>query len=77
MSRKRKANPTKITSLRLSSELAAELSAVARAEGVPISDVVRAAIGKHIASRRADEDFQARLKEQMEEDRKVLERLSE
>jgi predicted DNA-binding protein len=76
MSRRKKV-PTKATSLRLSPELAAELSAVARAEGVPISDVVRAAIGKHIASRRADEDFQARLREQMEEDRKVLERLSE
>jgi predicted DNA-binding protein len=77
MSRRRKVNPTKATSLRLSPELAAELSAVARAEGVSISDVVRAAISKHIATRRADEVFQARLKEQMEEDRKVLERLSE
>jgi predicted DNA-binding protein len=76
MSRRKKV-PTKATSLRLSPELAAELSAVARAEGVPISDVVRTAISKHIATRRADEDFQARLKQQMEEDRKVLERLSE
>jgi predicted DNA-binding protein len=74
---RRKIGPTKATSLRLSPELAAELSAVARADGVPISDVVRAAIGKHIATRRADDDFQTRLKEQMEEDRKVLERLSE
>jgi hypothetical protein len=39
--------------------------------------VVRAAIAKHIATRRADEDFQARLRKQMEEDRKVMERLSE
>jgi hypothetical protein len=76
MSRRKKV-PTKAMSLRLPSELAAELSAVARAEGVPISDVVRTAIGKHIATRRADEIFQVRLKEQMEEDRKVLERLSE
>jgi predicted transcriptional regulator len=75
MSRRKKVS-TKATSLRLSPELAAELSAVARAEGVPISDVVRAAISKHIATRRADETFQARLREQMEEDRKVLERLS-
>ncbi|HKO38784.1 MAG TPA: ribbon-helix-helix protein, CopG family [Solirubrobacterales bacterium] len=74
---RKKATPTKATSLRLSPELAAELSAVARADGVPISDVVREAISKHIATRRADEDFQARLKEQMEEDRKVLERLVE
>jgi post-segregation antitoxin (ccd killing protein) len=76
MSRRKKV-PTKAMSLRLPSELAAELSAVARAEGVPISDVVRTAIGKHIATRRADEIFQVRLKEQMEEDRKALERLSE
>ena len=74
---RRKAKPTKTTSLRLSSELAAELSVVARAEGVPISDVVRVAIGKHIESRRADEEFQARLKEQMEKDREVLERLTD
>jgi predicted transcriptional regulator len=76
MSRGKK-KPTKATSLRLSPELAAELSAVARADGVPISDVVRAAIGKHIATRRADEEFQARLKEQMEKDREVLERLAD
>jgi predicted DNA-binding protein len=74
---RRKATPTKATSLRLSPELAAELGAVARAEGVPVSDVVRAAISKHIATRRADEVFQARLKEQMEKDREVLERLTE
>lgn len=74
---RRKKEPTKATSLRLSPELAAELSAVARADGVPISDVVRVAIGKHIATRRSDEDFQARLKEQMEKDRELLERLAE
>jgi predicted DNA-binding protein len=74
---RRKAKPTKATSLRLSPDLAAELAAVARADGVPISDVVRAAISKHIATRRADEDFQARLKAQMEEDRKLLERLAD
>lgn len=76
MSRK-KAAPTKATSLRLSPELAAELNAVARADGVPISDVVRAAIAKHIATRRADDDFQVRLRKQMEKDRRTLERLSE
>jgi Arc/MetJ-type ribon-helix-helix transcriptional regulator len=63
MSRRKNAAPTKMTSLRLPADLAAELSAVARAEGVSISDVVRAAIGKHIATRRVDESFQARLRE--------------
>jgi predicted DNA-binding protein len=71
----KKAEPTKATSIRLSHELTAELAAVARAEGVPISDVVRAAVAKYIASRCTDKDFQARLKKRMEENREVLERL--
>ncbi|HKO38883.1 MAG TPA: hypothetical protein VJU14_11000 [Solirubrobacterales bacterium] len=41
-----------------------------------ISDVVREALGKHIAERRADPDFQERLKERMEETRAVMERLA-
>jgi predicted DNA-binding protein len=72
-----KAKPSKAMSLRLSEDLMAELAAVARAEGVPISDVVRAAVGKHIASRRTDKDFQAKVKKRLEENREVLERLLE
>jgi predicted DNA-binding protein len=63
-------------SLRLSQEMADDLAAVARTDDVPISEFVRAAIAEHIAARRADREFQRRLKEQMEEDRKVLERLA-
>lgn len=63
---------TKATSLRLSEPMAAELAAVARADGMPVSEVVREAIGKHIAERRADKDFQKRLKQLLEEDQKVL-----
>lgn len=66
----------KITTLRLAAELADELAAVARADGMTISDVVREALGKHIAERRADPDFQERLKERMEETRAVMERLA-
>lgn len=66
----------KATSLRLAAELADELAAVARADGMTISDVVREALGKHIAERRADPDFQERLKERVEETRKVMERLA-
>jgi len=73
---RRKAAPTKVTTLRLPTNLAAELSVVARADGLPVSEVVREAVGKHIATRRADEEFQARLKEQLEKDREVLERLA-
>jgi predicted DNA-binding protein len=66
---------TKATSLRLSETMAAELAAVARADGVPVSEVVREAIAKHIAERRADKDFQERLKLLLEEEQKVLKRL--
>lgn len=66
----------KVTSLRLDQDLAADLAAVARADGMTISDVVREAVDKHIAERRADEDFKQRLKKRMEEERKVMERLS-
>jgi post-segregation antitoxin (ccd killing protein) len=56
--------------------MAAELAAVARADGMPVSEAVREAIGKHIAERRADEKFQKRLKHLLEEDQKVLELLA-
>jgi len=68
---------TKVTSLRLPEQLAAELAAVARADDIPVSEAVREAIEKHIAERRADEDFQKRLKKKLEEDQKILKRLAE
>lgn len=57
--------------------MAAELTAVARADGMPVSEVVREAIAKHIAERRADKDFQKRLKQLLEEDQKLLKRLAQ
>jgi len=56
--------------------MAAELAAVARADGVTVSEVVREAIAKHIAKRRADEGFQERVKLLLEEDQKLLKRLT-
>ena len=66
----------KAMSLRLPEEQAASLAAVARADDVPISEAVRAAIARHIEKRRADPQFQKLLKKQLEEDREVLERLA-
>lgn len=66
----------KATSLRLPEEMAAELAVVARADDITMSEVVRAAIAKHIASRRADPEFQKRIREQIEEDRKTFDRLA-
>lgn len=68
---------TKAMSLRLPEDKAAELAAVARADDMPVSEVVREAIDNHIAARRADKDFQQRLKKRLEEDREVLKRLTQ
>lgn len=68
---------TKVTSLRLPDYMAAELAAVARADDMPVSEAVREAIEKHIAERRADEDFKERLKQLLEEDQEILKRLAE
>lgn len=68
---------TKVTTLRLPDYMAAELSAVARADEIPVSEAVREAIEKHIAERRADTDFQERVKRILEEDQEILKRLAE
>jgi predicted DNA-binding protein len=67
---------TRVTSLRLPEHMAAELAAVARADDMPVSEAVREAIEKHIAERRADETFQSRVKQLLEEDQQLLKRLA-
>lgn len=66
----------KLTSLRLDEELAMELKVVARAEGVPVSETIRAALYQYIATCRADPGFRARFQKQLEEEREALERLA-
>lgn len=66
----------KLMSLRLDEELATELKAVARAEGVPVSEAIRAALYQYITTCRADPGFQARFQKQLEEEREALERLA-
>jgi hypothetical protein len=61
--------------LRLPAEQAGELEAVARAEGISVSDAVREAIAEHIERKRKDKVFRARLRTLMERDREILERL--
>lgn len=62
--------------LRLSSVQADELEAVARAEGISVSDAVREAITEHIDRKRKDKAFRDRLRAVMERDREILERLA-
>lgn len=64
-------------SLRLPTDMAEELAAVARTDDVAVSEAIREAIANHITTRRADKAFKARLKKRLEEDREVLERLAE
>lgn len=66
----------KSMTLRLSAEQADELEAVARAEGISVSDAVREAIAEHIERKRKDKGFRERLRSVMERDREILERLA-
>ena len=61
--------------LRLAAEQADELEAVARAEGISVSDAVREAIAEHIERKRRDTAFRERLRMVVERDREILERL--
>jgi class 3 adenylate cyclase len=67
---------TRALTLRLPADQAAQLEAVARADGVSVSEAVRAAIQDRIEARRRDRSFQARIKRMMEEERAVLEQLA-
>jgi hypothetical protein len=62
--------------LRLTDEQAEMLETMARVEGVPVSEAVRAAIDERIAAKRKDKEFQARLRRIMSENQKALERLA-
>jgi hypothetical protein len=66
----------KTMTLRLTDEQAADLEAMARVDGMPVSEAVRAAINERIQARRKDKEFQARLRRLLEENREALERLA-
>lgn len=65
----------RITSLRLPEGMAAQLSAIARTEGVSVAEFVRQAIENHMDLRLSEADFKERMKERMEEDREVWKEL--
>jgi len=67
---------SRVMSLRLPEEQAGELAAVARTDDVKFTEAVREAIDTHIAVRRADPDFQKRLRRRLEEEHAILERLA-
>ncbi|MGN6588465.1 MAG: ribbon-helix-helix protein, CopG family [Solirubrobacterales bacterium] len=65
----------KVLTVRIDEELATELHAVARAEDVPVSEAIRAALHQFIADRMADPQVRRRLQKRLEEDCEVLERM--
>lgn len=62
--------------LRLPQMQALAVEAIARSEGKSQSDVVREAIADFIESRKADPDFQKRLRARMDENNALLRRLA-
>ena len=66
----------KAMTVRIDLETAEQLEAVAQVEGRPVSEVIRAALLSHIEDRRKDAGFQKRLRDSLERNRTVLERLS-
>jgi predicted transcriptional regulator len=66
----------KTMSLRLDDEQSRQLDAVAMADRTSVSEVIREAIAERIEKRRNDKDFQARLREVIEESNEALELLA-
>jgi hypothetical protein len=68
---------TRVTTVRQPADQADEVEFVARVDGIPASELIREAIAAHLAARRADPEFQARLRQRMEADQEILRRLAE
>lgn len=62
--------------VRLDDEQAEELEAIAEVDGVSVAEEIRQAIGERIAERRKDTEFQQRLRQSIEDNQKILERLA-
>ena len=62
--------------VRLDDELAADTEALARAEGKSINETVKQSLREAVDRRRRDPEFTARVKEIIEQERELLERLA-
>ena len=62
--------------VRLDDDLAADTEALARAEGQSLNETVKTALREAVERRRRDPKFKARVKQIMNEDRELLERLA-
>lgn len=62
--------------VRLDDELAADTEALARAEGQSLNETVKEALREAVQRRRKDPKFRARIRQIIDEDRELLERLA-
>lgn len=62
--------------VRLDDELAADAEALARAEGKSLNETVKLALTEAVERRRQDPKFKARVRQIIEQDRELLERLA-
>ncbi len=64
--------PIKAMTIRLSADQAQDLETVALVDDQPVSEVIRAAIAEHIATRRRDPQFRDGLKDRIQQARNLL-----
>lgn len=67
---------TKQTTLRLPDDLADQVEAIARTEGISVNQLVISSIEQEIARVRADKGFNDRLKKLVQRDKAILDRLA-
>lgn len=67
---------TKNMTVRLPDDLAADTEALARVEGKSVNELVKDALSETVERRRRDPEFKARVRQIIEEDRELLERLA-
>ena len=67
----------KAFTVRLDSDQASELEALAGADGISVAEAIREAVSDLIEARRKDPGFQARIRSIIEQNQRVLERLAE
>ena len=67
---------TKNMTVRLPDELAADTEALARVEGKSVNETIKDALVAAVEQRRRDPRFKERVRQIIEEDRELLERLA-
>lgn len=70
------ATMTKNMTVRLPDDLAADTEALARVEGKSVNETIKDALTDAVQQRRRDPKFKARVRQIIEEDRELLERLA-